>query len=190
MLVNFLDIGDTVRLTASWTFGLVPERRNEGFADALGLFDEGKENAKLVSEAREALGLPAGETHRPWMGGWASTFVYSLQRTFGHDDTERSVAGMQLAKRIEAFTSQVTLPKGAVLKVDRVYIRKGAGDFSSYSFLLDPDTLGWPKPQLDVFKRNNNFQAIQRRRFFARIEDCRIMQGEVHYKERTNAVED
>lgn len=34
-----------------------------------------------------------------------------------------------------------TLPKGAVIKVDRIFIRKGSSDFDSISFYLDRSTL-------------------------------------------------
>lgn len=37
----------------------------------------------------------------------------------------------------ERKSIEVTLPEGTVLTIDRIYIRKGAGDFDSISFILD-----------------------------------------------------
>jgi len=61
----------------------------------------------------------------------------------------------------------LTLPAGTVLTVDRIYIRKGLGEFSSLSFNL----VSWPK---DAPLPENSRSAIKGKkpRFWAKLEDC------------------
>lgn len=64
---------------------------------------------------------------------------------------------------------RIKLPKDTVLKVDRIYIRKGGADFSSLTFNIT-DCPGIP--QLAEKKG-------PRRRFWAKLEDCNLIEYEV-----------
>lgn len=67
----------------------------------------------------------------------------------------------------DTTTIPVELPKGTVLTVDRIYIRKGAKNFSSISFFIK----GMEKV---TTKAKYHFHNPQARpvRFWARLDDC------------------
>jgi len=65
---------------------------------------------------------------------------------------------------------QHMLPKGTVLAVDRIYIRKGASDFSSISFRIISHPV-WTKEKR-VFGTKQLF------RFWAKLADCNTIQFE------------
>jgi len=75
------EIGDQLRLTADWTFGLYNEHRNETLMEK-------------ISDTRKS-------------SAWGNDYA----------------------------PIPCTIPSGAVLKVDRIYIRKGISEYSSVSFL-------------------------------------------------------
>ena len=74
------EIGDQLRLTADWTFGLYNEDRNSSLMEFIG-----------------------------------DTRTVEYYNTYG--------------------SIPCTIPAGSILKVDRIYIRKGKGDYSSLTFL-------------------------------------------------------
>lgn len=77
------EIGDQLRLTADWTFGLYNEDRNSSLMEFI------------------------GDTR-------------SMFYTWNNQDYK---------------PIPCTIPAGSILKVDRIYIRKGKGDYSSLTFL-------------------------------------------------------
>ncbi len=63
----------------------------------------------------------------------------ALALFFGEDVKPRTYGGNR-----EAKARRVALPSGTVLRVDRIYIRKGAGDFDSVTFsLIDSPRKEW-----------------------------------------------
>ena len=79
---------------------------------------------------------------------------------------------------MDAFRLDVTIPAGAELTVDRVYIRKGAKDYSSLSFFLtDATPFGDRLAPVTArgFKRAH--------RFWAKLSDCRAMDAVLTYTE-------
>lgn len=64
----------------------------------------------------------------------------------------------------------VTLPKGTILAVDRIYIRKGAADFSSLSFRI--------VSHADWKKEKNSFGSKHIFRFWAKLKDCNTIEFE------------
>lgn len=66
------------------------------------------------------------------------------------------------------YRKQVVLPMGSILTVDRIYIRRGAAEFSSISFNLNRKSVdaGFSK-----FARILN-EDKGRCRFWAKLEDC------------------
>lgn len=73
----------------------------------------------------------------------------------------------------------VTFPAGTVLKVDRIYIRKGMSDFSSISFFIESSPLAELSSKAkNVVKESYiggqhtiSFKA-GKKRFWAKLSDC------------------
>lgn len=61
----------------------------------------------------------------------------------------------------------VTLPEGTKLKVDRIYIRKGASDYSSLSFFVTDTS----HPKLQPSKTVGRGFKKGRKRFWAKLSD-------------------
>lgn len=72
-----------------------------------------------------------------------------------------------------ALSWKVTLPAGTALRVDRVYIRKGASSFSSLSFYIEE----CPLDALTPAKKEGGFKK-GRRRFWAKLDDVNTMEIE------------
>ena len=68
-----------------------------------------------------------------------------------------------------------TIPKGTILKVDRIYIRKGISDFSSVSFIVvdSPDQRLLNKKKLPKTMLANCSKPVVR--FFAKLKDVNNM---------------
>lgn len=62
----------------------------------------------------------------------------------------------------------VTIPSGTVLKVDRIYIRKGADDYSSISFYAE-----------GIGSGSGAFGRPKSARFWAKLEDCNRIEFEI-----------
>lgn len=81
-----------------------------------------------------------------------------------------------------------TIPAGSILKVDRVYIRKGKGEFSSLTFLwkgayIPSKMEPWERWNRDTgrVEPTGEFQKIPRRpiRFWAKLEDVNNIEFEM-----------
>jgi len=99
-------LGDSIKLTADWTFDLYQESRNKDLY--LELF-------------------PAAKT-----GNYNSWYSNSAK-------------------------SKVTIPAESVLKIDRIYIKKGLTDFNSITF--------W------IVSAPDSFKISKKRRFWAKLND-------------------
>lgn len=123
------EIGDKIQLTENWAFALYPENRNKTLFKALQKFDPNLEKLGRVS-------VPEWEF--PWM--WQNH--YNLKTIIGkvpgsYWDPKKAVmvkTQIDRKKYIEAF--KMPLMKDDILKVDRIYIRKGSSDYSSITFYL------------------------------------------------------
>lgn len=109
MRMQIPSIGDRIRLTADWTFTLYAESRNESLGEATGHFTPLKYYGRW-SNGRSSVGFRVDDEGI---------------RVGGYDDYERCSA-----------VASITLPAGAILTIDRIYIRKGATEFNSLSFLV------------------------------------------------------
>ncbi len=69
----------------------------------------------------------------------------------------------------------VTLPAGTVLSIDRIYIRKGVGDFDSVTFFIKdcPDKSLAPKKMKGKFVGSSRFWT---KLHFANQIDCEIIE--------------
>lgn len=104
------EIGDCLKLTADWTFGLHHDYRNRPLAEHFNL------------------------------------------RIGRYDDPPLSV----------------TIPAGTVLKVDRIYIRKGNQEFSSITFY-----------SIGIGQGSGGFGRPKSARFFAKLSDCNKIEFEI-----------
>lgn len=68
----------------------------------------------------------------------------------------------------------VIIPAKTILRVDRIYIRKGSSDFDSISFTV----VDSPNKRIATKKYGGTFSRRQAR-FWAKLDDCNKMQIEV-----------
>lgn len=172
------ELGDTIRLIADWTFPLTLEKRNEtvykflpdrydvpewmlgvdwskkSFQDAP-VQIPGKPDGHLVVyvHGHVSKGMPIWFHKFPVKLTclWSCISMRDVNSHAVDQPPKRFEYGLSYTH--ETDNEQITIPKGAELVVDRVYIRRGAAKFSSVSFK-------WPK---------------QKARFFASLADvCKI----------------
>lgn len=167
------EIGDRFRLTADWTFALHNEGRNSDLWSAL---DCDRHPSVAVYEAkyralieeRDAL-IERGETvsHSYYGNPTVTRKRVALADQARYDEIQK-----EFYQRKPAIV-EITLPAGTELTVDRVYIRKGAGDYSSLSFYIADTPLMALKPAgKGGFKKG-------RRRFWAKLADVNRIECEV-----------
>ena len=101
-------VGDSLTLAHDWTFGTICEHRNESLFNAYDIPPE--QRWKKAVEGRSG-------------GRWVGVGL-PLEHI-----------GFDCWRPLDEPTT-FTLPAGTILKVDRIYIRKGAGDYSSLTFLI------------------------------------------------------
>lgn len=131
MKLNIPDVGFKMTLTSDWTFDLIREYRNISLWNL------------FVDPDIEAVAVKAYD-ERMW------EFNARVEEAI-----EQGVTVLQIEEVKMPFVS-VTLPAGTELSVDRIYIRKGASDYSSVTF----NVLSIP-----------NVKKKGRVRFFASLDD-------------------
>ena len=120
------EIGDSIKLTADWTFDLYDEYRNDTLKEVMGI-----------------------------------TFP-EIQSSFQQ-------------------SAPCTLPAGAVLKIDRIYIRKGVSEYSSVTFLWKGKST---EPRIETYGpgygRAGSQYKIPRKpvRFWAKLADVNNIEFE------------
>ena len=186
------EIGDELVLTEDWTFNLHPEDRNMSLGHSLGYylhcnsihFNRGWINESEYPKMRDQDFKVVYPTQEEIDAKCKKLFCYDYNlRNKMHQEAQNNcpeyVKYMQDLnewtvtadnKMLESLS--VTLQVGQILKVDRIYIRKGASDFSSLTFYaksLEPvyyASYKW---------RNATKKAI---RFWARLSDCNTIKFE------------
>jgi hypothetical protein len=127
MKINIPEIGTKLKLAAPWEFAVFYERRNAGLIEYAGWAD------RITLGAHPTNGMPKEEAIESAKQGYRS-FHYPLVfdgKVMGEQQGHYWHSGVVELDRL-------TLPIGAVLTVDRIYIRKGKdmSQFSSVSFIL------------------------------------------------------
>ena len=153
------EIGDKIVLTKDWTFRLFDEGRNTALFDLLKVKRRGVESIQRASDGKQFFYV----WNDSWRGGaWladdgeeAKVNMYEVRQ-----ENRRNEISPQF-KIIKDSGTEVTLKVGQVLSVDRVYIRRGASDFSSITF----NYLGTPK-------------GSGRVRFWAKLADVNMIEFE------------
>ena len=118
------EIGDSIKLTADWTFDLYNEDRNGSLME-------------FIKDPRQVIGS--------WHEKYGSV--------------------------------QSTIPAGEILKVDRIYIRKGIKDYSSITFLWKGKST---EPRTERYAWDGSEYKIPRRpvRFWAKLADVNNIEFE------------
>lgn len=168
------EIGDELKLARPWNFTLYGESRNSRLWDAL----DGDALGQKVGPSDEAIqAYNIGKDYAMSEfdpGYWPSLFDESQQRLhyvslYTHDTPgleEKMNEFNRLSDKHYRLTSNVgmkqisaTLPAETVLKVDRIFIRKGMEDWSSLTFFM----VSSPDPR---------FASKKKTRFWAKLSDC------------------
>jgi hypothetical protein len=191
------EIGDHIVLTKDWTFELHSESRNEQLGALFGHYLGGSYPAGWVDESV----LPRFR-NPDYVVDYPSESDARFRKTFGGVDytafhkarkeAEESCPGFvkywsdskewnQKASEIKKPSMTVTLPAGTVLAIDRIYIRKGASDFSSITFYakelgevtIPGSRWSWGNPKSTKRKAQ---------RFWAKLADCNNIEFEIVQK--------
>lgn len=144
------EIGDEIVLTKDWTFDLHAEDRNKTLATVHGytLHYDNSESLEKWEKWKLNKNLPYPKYN-------------ALENHFWIKGNSKPVHSIS-----------VTLPVGTVLKVDRIYVRKGLSDFSSLTFTTKSfgsvDSISW------------NDKPVKRGvRFWVRLSDCNNIEFEI-----------
>lgn len=151
-------LGTQLTLAADWAFTVVGDRRNNGLIEALQLVVD---PASLKPSGVYRL----GNEYYPFGLQEFITQIPEKSFDYYHNALGRVVTSVSPARevrRVETkhLTGRAVLPKGTILTVDRIYIRKGSPDYDSVSFNA-------PK-----------FYKGKRVRFFAKLADVNTMMVE------------
>ena len=130
------EIGTQFVLTERWNFQLYNEDRNRSLVEAWDLFTD-----PGYINAREAY------RNNP-RNRWSARYTDGM-----------------LMHMID-YSWPVSLDVGTILKVDRIFIRKGMNDYSSLTFYVSHTT----DPALS---------KVKKRRFWAKLSDCNQIECEV-----------
>lgn len=157
------ELGDMLKLTEDWTFTLYNEQRNKTLWQLEKCFH--REVMPDQARVRELEKLIDGIVSRltfEMVKNSYSRYNQRVQVYASQEDKDNHWCFQQEVRDLQRRHSwaSVTLPKDTILKIDRIYIRKGAEEFSSLTFIIDslPAIAGKP------FSRKP--------RFWAKLSDC------------------
>jgi hypothetical protein len=183
------EIGDHIRLTADWTFTLYPENRNNTLAILYGYLQYGYshkwlDKSKIEDEPERIYTINYPDEEYFKRAFWKGRVSYE-ERQEAYKKAELESESYQAylkayeewnnrAKELAVDSIEVTFPKGTVLAVDRIYIRKGASDFSSITFYAKG--LGESEIKNRWSGRTTVWKA---QRFWAKLQDCNQIEFEL-----------
>lgn len=167
------DIGDKIVLTADWTFAVINEGRNGAIWQALGLETHPSTIAMRQLAAEK---LAAAQDFERKHRTKESTTGWGYRRLDFHTDSQEEEAAALWAayQAVRDPSVEVTFPKDTQLTIDRVYIRKGASEFSSITFFIGDS----PMKELMPVKKGGRWPGGQRR-FFARLADVNKIECDI-----------
>lgn len=152
------EIGDGFRLLQDWNFELIEEYRNKSLWD---LF-KGDEDPGVVRKRAECDVL----RDRLHVLERKAGYVYGYQKQNVSAEEYEEMQTLRNTVYDSGFRTtkiDATLPAGSELTIDRIYIRKGASDWSSITFYLQ-------KHPHAVFKKKP--------RFWVKLADCNRIEFE------------
>jgi len=172
------ELGDKITLAEDFTFSLHSEFRNEDLAAAFGHYTTsyGLTDYEVLPPMRErdyTVNYPDKGKFQTWRGS-LDCVAYNkaakvaeescLERTKYYEDYS---AYCEAASKIGKPFIPVTLPKGTELIVDRIYIRKGASDYSSITFRTN--SLGSTEVRQRWGGKTKNKKSL---RFWVKLQEC------------------
>lgn len=110
------EIGDEIILTKNWTLTLYAEKRNVTLGEQFGYYFHNYYTFNYFTPKYTLFSMWVKKPYDFLLDDYHET----MRKIITNKEYEESIV--------------VSLPKDTKLKIDRVYIRKGASDFSSVSF--------------------------------------------------------
>jgi hypothetical protein len=181
------EIGDHLLLIEDWKFKLHAENRNQDLGEFFGHYLMGY-NAGWIEESKlprmrnidYQVKYPSDEELDKQYGGFMKRVTYD-QKQKSQKEAEQACPEFvqywkdndiwnQKAKKIAVKELEVTIPAGTILAVDRIYIRKGASDYSSITFYAKE--LGEVMVQGRRWFGTSKPKKKKALRFWAKLEDC------------------
>jgi hypothetical protein len=192
------EIGDHICLTADWKFTLHPESRNTDLGLAFGYYLHSSwiEEAlhPRIREIDYSVNYPTDDELRQRFGSGSffnrGHVSYENSQKAQREAEEACPEFVKYWKDYRAWSDTcdeigndnltVTLPAGTILAVDRIYIRKGASDFSSITFYAkELGEIIRPASRWSTVKKSKKIKAL---RFWAKLADCNTIEFEKHEK--------
>jgi hypothetical protein len=159
------DIGDTITLAADWSFPLYKEYRNDDVWDSFA--DLNSNMNKFYDEEREIRRLKYEHAHIEYFDA-----VHSGKPQETIDFLWSEYIQHHVRYHLEPVAYPITLPKNTELKVDRVFIRKGASDYSSITFNISKTDISFLTSQRD----GGTMKKGRKRRFWVKLKDANTME--------------
>lgn len=160
------EIGTELRLTQDWSFKLILERRNNQLIEKF--YSAYRIEANYYNHIVQSIpGYESGKVLRSNL--FQATIESRVPYNYNMTDTEREEYSARLRNVwidnqldwiAEEKLKPITLPKDTILKVDRIYIRKGKGmsDYSSITFYAQ---LPGVKKKMRFFAHLNDVNTIE-----------------------------
>ena len=166
------ELGDKIKLTADWSFKLWYESRNITLWDSLNCdsFAVKPDPEPLLKCKAEAKQI---DSTAKWVN-MVDQFGFSgySEKVFQSDADKKRFSELSweiyYLEQRQTY-AEVTLKVGLILKVDRIYIRKGAADYSSMSFIIES---GLELPE----EKKTNYR--KKYRVWAKLADCNTIEFE------------
>ena len=125
-------IGDEIELIKDWTFTLYTESRNDKFWEKNTQW--GRDFQQAQQDYAEAQGCES----------WRDLYDKTDKGAYSYGGGLKRVAGLTYWEHFQEFQETApkksecdyTLPAGTILKIDRIYIRKGKSEFDSITFVI------------------------------------------------------
>jgi hypothetical protein len=177
------EIGDHIILTSDWTFDLHNESRNEQLGALFGYYLCGgwieEEKLHRLRNPDYDIKYPSREDpkFRKMFGG-IDFSAYNAACKEAEDSCPEYIKysndraeWLEKAKILGKNKISITIPAGTTLAVDRIYIRKGASDYSSITFYaknlgevtMPGSRWSWGNPKS---------KKVKAQRFWAKLDDC------------------
>lgn len=176
------EIGDSFTLSKDWSFTLHAEGRNISLAALFGYgFEQQKfYNSNEIPDLKSPpnIDYPNEEDYKVW-GVFGSRVDYSKYNKACREAQETNPDYVNWRQEMKERNLKINttgidklpviLPAGTILKVDRIYIRKGLKDFSSITFFAEG--LG----EVEVMRGYNWSKKKKKQkslRFWVKLSDC------------------
>lgn len=198
MTMNFYvpEIGDEIVLSEDWTFKLHAENRNQDLGIFFGYYLTSYSrlgykwvDSNVLPKMRE-IDYDVKYPNRKDYGldGYNSIFHNKRSNEYQEACKQAEQNCPEYVKYYQDFDQwlkdlegvginemDVTIPKGTILKVDRIYIRKGLSDYSSITFIAHNlgeivRKVGW---------MNEKTKKKKTLRFWAKLSDCNKIKFEI-----------